>query len=432
MASLMDYSPKELAKARSRCRKWIMCLARYLSPLALYTATPDSEESLGFIALNAGVQAGATPFDLRQVILAHTQVKSDEMRIYFSSLLPFALVSPSDKLKTLTSLLNVDPMEIEVPNESSVVAVVYMIPVPNIWKSGSSPNRSLSVLYMLCCKADAVFHALQHIFQPITIGTEKLLHFSKNQSCKDTNMLSCKSITEVPGLFIVDDFITQDEHDAIWDELKGPTATILEKENLSRRYVAHFNRRFYYGVNKLGNVGESVNENPHFYNWMRSRLRNEDSSYEIHDYPSFTKSCTFDQLTVNFYDYDSKTTTEGTVATVGPPGIAPHVDAHSPFTDGIFIISLGSHTVMEFSRYDKPPEATAPIGVLLSPKSLILMTGEARYAWTHGIAEKRVDILADFLPPLHRGDRISLTWRCGNNEVHKREDCMCKEFCDGV
>ncbi|KAH9598604.1 Alpha-ketoglutarate-dependent dioxygenase AlkB-like [Trypanosoma melophagium] len=429
MTSMMDYSPKELAKARSRCRKWILCLTKYVSPLAAYTGTPDNQESLGFIALNAGVQAGTTPFDLRQVILAQTRLKSEDIRIYFSSLLPFALVSPSGKVKTLTLSLDMDPVEIEVPNEGSV-ALVYMIPVPNIWKSGSSPNRTLSLLYMLYCKADAVLHLLQDIFQPITIGAEKLLLFSEKQPQTETNtiqsMILCKRITEVPGIFIVEDFITQDEHDTIWDELKGPTAAILEKETLARRSVAHFNRRFYYGVNKLGKVGESVNANPAFYNWMQRRLRNEDSSYEIYDYPTFFKSCSFDQLTVNFYNYDSKT------STITPPGIAHHVDAHSPFSDCILVVSLGSHTVMEFSRYDRSPEVAAPVGVLLPPKSLLLMTGEARYAWKHGISEKRVDILADFLPPLHRGDRISLTWRCGRDELHRKADCMWKDLCDGI
>lgn len=70
-------------------------------------------------------------------------------------------------------------------------------------------------------------------------------------------------------------------------------------------------------------------------------------------------------------------------------GIGAHVDLMR-FEDGIAIVSLESPCVMHFS----PVEAQAhrievsSVPVLLSPGSLVLMWGEARYLWKHEINRK--------------------------------------------
>ena len=78
-------------------------------------------------------------------------------------------------------------------------------------------------------------------------------------------------------------------------------------------------------------------------------------------------------------------------------GICAHVDLMR-FEDGIAIISLESAYVMHFSPVEgtsgdfmvdgeKDPLATK-IPVHLTPGSLILMSGEARYRWKHEINRK--------------------------------------------
>lgn len=417
-------SPRDLSKARSRCCKWLTRLAKHLSPLDAYSTKPDMHKPLGLIALNAGVQTGVSPFALRQALLAHTQLAEDAFNICFSSALPFALVCPTASAGLQVSFATC-VYEVEVPMDRGP-ALVYMVPDLNLWMSGSSPGRSSCLLYLFCCRADLVFDALRHAFQPPTIGVERLLHsgaVTEENSADDTAVCSCVAVKEVPGLYVVMDFITQEEHDAIWSELKGKNASTLEVEALARRSVAHFNRRFYYGVNQLGVPGESVNAKPLFYDWMHRRLRNADSARKVQNYPAVAEAFSCDQLTVNFYNYAE--------TDVSAPGIAHHVDGHTPFMDCVFIVSLGSHTVLEFSRHDRPPEMVAPTGVFVAPRSLLLMTGEARYAWTHCIAEKRVDFVSDRVPALRRGDRVSLTWRRGREGPHRRVDCMFKELCDG-
>ncbi|ESS69913.1 hypothetical protein TCDM_01357 [Trypanosoma cruzi Dm28c] len=417
-------SHKEIGRARSRCRAWMIRLAKHLSPLDAYTVRPDGSEPLDLIALNAGVQAGVSPFALRQALLAYTQLPEDILNIYFSSLLPFALVhSTMPEMSLMPLVTKAFGMEMMVENALGVVCVIR---VPNLWATGSSPRGGLSLLYLLCCRAGAVLDAIRRFFQPPTLGVdERVFHGSPPEDEDDAGVrvLFCEPIEEVPGLYIVKEFITQMEHDAIWSELKGPKAAALELETLAHRNVAHFNRRFYYGVNRVGVEGDSVNAKPAFYDWMQRRLKNEDPRRKLQDYPSVAQTFSCDQLTVNFYNYKDGDTAAS--------GIAHHVDSHASFMDCIYIVSLGSHTVLEYSRHGVPPEVAETFGVFAAPRSLLLMTGESRYSWTHGIAGKRVDILSDRIPPVWRGDRVSLTWRCGRDAPHRRIHCICKELCDG-
>ncbi|KAK1385165.1 alkylated DNA repair protein alkB-like [Heracleum sosnowskyi] len=79
----------------------------------------------------------------------------------------------------------------------------------------------------------------------------------------------------------------------------------------------------------------------------------------------------FDQLIVNTYQPGE--------------GICAHVDLMR-FEDGIAIVSLESSCVMHFTRVES--EATnnlQKVPVYLTPGSLVLMWGEARYLWKHEI-----------------------------------------------
>ncbi|KAL6210399.1 hypothetical protein ACLB2K_015632 [Fragaria x ananassa] len=91
----------------------------------------------------------------------------------------------------------------------------------------------------------------------------------------------------------------------------------------------------------------------------------------------------FDQLILNLYQPGE--------------GICAHVDLMR-FEDGIAILSLESSCVMHFSPVEGTSEdflvdgekdpLTTKIPVYLTPGSLILMSGEARYQWKHEINRK--------------------------------------------
>uniref|UniRef100_A0A8D1DGP4 tRNA (carboxymethyluridine(34)-5-O)-methyltransferase ALKBH8 n=1 Tax=Sus scrofa TaxID=9823 RepID=A0A8D1DGP4_PIG len=69
-----------------------------------------------------------------------------------------------------------------------------------------------------------------------------------------------------------------------------------------------------------------------------------------------------------------------------PGGIPAHIDTHSAFEDEIISLSLGSEIVMDFKH---PDGITVP--VMLPCRSLLVMTGESRYLWTHGITPRKFD-----------------------------------------
>ena len=73
-------------------------------------------------------------------------------------------------------------------------------------------------------------------------------------------------------------------------------------------------------------------------------------------------------------------------------GIPPHVDNHNCCDDTILSLSLGSDVIMNFVHLDDL-DRTEPIIVNLPARSLMIMSQEARYIYTHGIVPRKSDII---------------------------------------
>ncbi|MCU0440029.1 MAG: alpha-ketoglutarate-dependent dioxygenase AlkB [Raineya sp.] len=86
-------------------------------------------------------------------------------------------------------------------------------------------------------------------------------------------------------------------------------------------------------------------------------------------------------------------------------GIAHHIDCEPCFEDTIASLSLGSSCAMEFISKDK----TIQHEIFLEPRSLLIITSEARYEWLHGIKAKKSDIVDGKTKVRDR--RLSLTFR---------------------
>jgi alkylated DNA repair dioxygenase AlkB len=86
-------------------------------------------------------------------------------------------------------------------------------------------------------------------------------------------------------------------------------------------------------------------------------------------------------------------------------GITPHIDCPSCFTDTIISLSLGSSCLMDFIHKSTQEKQS----ILLESRSLIVLKGEARYQWLHGIAPRKKDVFQG--ETILRGRRISLTFR---------------------
>ena len=217
---------------------------------------------------------------------------------------------------------------------------------------------------------------------------------------------------EVPGVQVVNDFITDEEASMLLTEIDArPWDTSI------KRRVQHYGHAFDYATLKIAQPG-TVPAMPAFFAELMARLTG--SGLMPH---------AVDQLTINEYEPGV--------------GIAFHVDAHSAFEDGIAAITLGSGIVMEFRKADEssgklsmgrhhrmsPPQPGAEVSknVWLPPKSLLIMTGEARFAWQHGIAWRKTDCLkkGQVVP---RSRRVSLTFR----RARRGQPCECRwpALCD--
>lgn len=84
-------------------------------------------------------------------------------------------------------------------------------------------------------------------------------------------------------------------------------------------------------------------------------------------------------------------------------GIASHTDCIPCFGETIASISLGSSCQMDFTRGDRKTS------LYLEPCSLLILSGDARYQWKHGIAARKSDKVDGTIMP--RARRISLTFR---------------------
>jgi 2OG-Fe(II) oxygenase superfamily len=93
-------------------------------------------------------------------------------------------------------------------------------------------------------------------------------------------------------------------------------------------------------------------------------------------------------------------------------GITPHIDLLQRYDDGIIGVSLGSCCSMDFRKVDSAQKQE--MSLWLPENSVIILEGDARYEWTHGIRPLHGDVVEDEISGLKwipRGIRTSITFR---------------------
>jgi alkylated DNA repair dioxygenase AlkB len=85
----------------------------------------------------------------------------------------------------------------------------------------------------------------------------------------------------------------------------------------------------------------------------------------------------------------------------GKQGIAPHIDCKPCFADGIAMLSLLESWEMVFRKEN----GGAKLGQVLERRSVAVMTGEARYEWSHEIPKRKTE------RKVLRERRVSITFR---------------------
>jgi alkylated DNA repair dioxygenase AlkB/SAM-dependent methyltransferase len=241
----------------------------------------------------------------------------------------------------------------------------------------------------------------------------------------------CTSLTEhvtVPGLVLVPDFVSEAEEKVLMAVLTGPQAPWAPSQStpsnvgVVKRRVQHYGYVFDYqtanvlrdrsqeGANcpPIPALPEEIQEHSQLEDYMKecvdegrgwealASVVEKTRQHEFTDKPTdghrtFTD---LNQITLNKYDPGD--------------GIGSHVDTPSAFGDGLISISLNGGIVMEFRKVGGEGEGSKKL-VYLPPRSLLLMSGPARYEWEHMIVTRTTDTHNGIVIP--RSLRISLTMR---------------------
>ncbi|KAK5609375.1 hypothetical protein CRENBAI_010798 [Crenichthys baileyi] len=200
------------------------------------------------------------------------------------------------------------------------------------------------------------------------------------------------------GLTLVEDFVSLEEEALLLAAVDWSTSNEAQKA-LKHRRVKHYGFEFRYDNNNVDK------DKP-----LPAGLPDECLRVLQRCLQDGLINVLPDQLTVNQYESGQ--------------GIPPHVDTHSAFEDTILSLSLGAKAVMEFRH----PDGRA-VPVVLPERSLLVMKGESRYLWTHGITPRKFDLVPACEPDVgsnsgltlsKRGTRTSFTFR-----KIRYEPCCC-------
>ena len=206
----------------------------------------------------------------------------------------------------------------------------------------------------------------------------------------------------VPGATLVRDFVTPEEEREILAAVDADTRW----QRLAKRRVLHYGFAFDYGTRDARSPCAPA---PRLCDVLLERA----AALPIE---GIDRVAACDQLTVNEYERGV--------------GLAPHVDTHSAFGPVLLSASLAGSAVMEFrllegSRDGAPTRRAA---IHLPPRSLLVMTGEARYWWQHYVPHRKRDSVAGEAERVEREpERVSLTFR-----ERRTGPCECRwpDACD--
>lgn len=229
----------------------------------------------------------------------------------------------------------------------------------------------------------------------------------------DSNITSEKTATQLypDGLHVQENFITEENEK---DLIELVEANIKEQSensaqaSLKHREVIHYGYKFQYGTNDVDlNDPLAKKDMPALVNGAIDQVM---ATNLWQDRP--------DQCTVNRYEPGH--------------GIPHHVDNPKAFSSTLSSLSLGSQVLFEMKH-----ENGSIFNILLKPRTLLTLTGESRYNWTHGIRSRKSDVVFDPITKteniLQRGVRWSLTLRkIIDNKSEKENTALPTEINDPV
>jgi alkylated DNA repair dioxygenase AlkB/SAM-dependent methyltransferase len=364
------------------------------------------------------------------MLQAMRRVLGQEVEIF----LPGKMKKTPDELQQQSSFMDVQSCHLGFRTAQDAQRIVESLQGQTVqWEHPSSISNSIAI------QSSRLFLDYATITQKCKAkqARDAGLELGKGEPSRPECTSSTNHVT-VPGLVVLEDYITIEQEQVLMAVLTGPQAPWApQQRNKSqtgavKRKVQHYGYVFDYQTadvlrdrtitsstatwnpancpplpvisrssmentdadafkNELVQEGKGWNvlacliEKIRRYNF---RVADEKSMTQTHTYPNIN------QLTVNQY--------------MPGEGIGSHIDTPSAFGDGLISISLNSGIVMEFRKVGHAIPALKKL-VYLPSRSLVLMSGPARYEWEHQIVTRRTDTHNGVV--IQRGLRVSLTLR---------------------
>lgn len=179
----------------------------------------------------------------------------------------------------------------------------------------------------------------------------------------------------ITGFRYIVDYITEFQHDWLLDQIRKQ-----EWDTFYKRRVQHY--------------GASYNFNG----------QQEKQDKDITEFPEWVKRLC---LKLQNDGYMPKIANQVLISEYEPgQGIGDHTDKEACFMDTIVILSLGSSCVMDLTDVNDKSEK---VPIWLAPRSLTVLSGDAKNNWMHGIPARKTDVWEG--RKYERQRRVSLSFR---------------------
>lgn len=188
-----------------------------------------------------------------------------------------------------------------------------------------------------------------------------------------------KPETQILGLQLLTHYIPEEIEKNLINEIESQ----LWLNDLSRK-VQHYGYKYDYKAKSVSDLIR-LDQIPDWLDIISSKLKQENHFKEKPN-----------QIIINEY--------------IPGQGISNHIDCEPCFGNVIASLSLASDIVMNFTNVNDTAFQTGHIVPILLPRrSLLIIKGNARYNWQHGIKKVKWDTFNNL--KLQRNRRISITFR---------------------
>lgn len=216
---------------------------------------------------------------------------------------------------------------------------------------------------------------------------------------------------EIRGLYLFPDLLPRRLHDEVLQRVAECAYFSLDNDTTQQDGYQRGKRNqvMLFGRSQSASIVQTTEPSPAFSSglpqWAEDLISNLEQLLDASLLPDDLRQLLFPQsqqlsrqLILNLY-------TQG-------EGLFPHVDLVNRFADGIILCSFGpssTGTVMDFYHTDQPAQH-----LYLPSCSVLVLSGEARYDWKHGITARSTDRIQHpdgSITEQNRSLRLSVTIR---------------------